>query len=77
MPDSILQALVERGLLEAYNSRPAYQRNDYLGWIQRARKPATQARRLEQMLQELDEGDKYMKMEYHPGHPQKRSHHAE
>jgi uncharacterized protein YdeI (YjbR/CyaY-like superfamily) len=67
MPDYIGQALVERGLVEAYRERPPYQQNDYLGWIDRAKREETRMRRLEQMLDELDAGDVYMKMEWRPG----------
>ncbi len=33
MPDDIRSAPLMHGLLEAYQQRPAYQQNDYLGWI--------------------------------------------
>ena len=55
---------MDRDLLEAYESRPWYQRNDYLGWISRAMKEETVQRRLGQMLDELERGDLYMKMPY-------------
>ncbi len=64
MPDFVREALVDRDLLEAYESRPWYQRNDYLGWISRAMKEETVQRRLGQMLDELERGDLYMKMPY-------------
>lgn len=64
MPDSVLSALKRSKLFEAYESRPPYQQNDYLGWITSAKQPATQQRRLDQMLDELRSGDKYMKMSY-------------
>jgi hypothetical protein len=34
-PDAnfVKEALEQRGLMDAYHSRPAYQQNDYLGWI--------------------------------------------
>ena len=48
--------------MAAYRARPPYQRNDYLGWIDRAKRPETKARRLQQMLDELEQGDVYMKM---------------
>ncbi len=51
--------------MEAFQARPPYQRNDYLGWIDRAKRPETRERRLSQMLDELDAGDRYMKMGYH------------
>ena len=64
MPPHVRDALHERGLMEAYESRPPYQRNDYLGWIDRAKRPATRSKRLDQMLEELAAGDRYMKMAY-------------
>lgn len=66
MPDFVRDALKEHGLMEAYRQRPAYQQNDYLGWINRAKQQATKDKRLAQMLAELQSGDKYMKMEYRP-----------
>ena len=67
MPPSVEQALQERGLIAAYQARPPYQRNDYLGWINRAKRPETKERRLHQMLSELERGDVYMKMAWRPG----------
>jgi uncharacterized protein YdeI (YjbR/CyaY-like superfamily) len=66
MPDFVLEALTERGLVAAYQQRPAYQQNDYVGWINRAKRFETKLKRLEQMLYELERGDLYMKMEYKP-----------
>ncbi|WP_343079851.1 YdeI/OmpD-associated family protein [Ostreiculturibacter nitratireducens] len=62
MPDDVARALVETGLLSAYDARPPYQRNDYLAWIARAKRPETRRKRLAQMLDELRAGDVYMKM---------------
>ena len=62
MPPGVERALVDAGLMESYQARPPYQRNDYLGWIDRAKRPETKARRLQQMLEELEQGDVYMKM---------------
>lgn len=62
MPDDVRRALVEHGVVAAYEARPAYQRNDYIGWITRAKRPETRAKRLTQMLEELAAGDRYMKM---------------
>ncbi len=64
MPPSIERALAERGLQAAYAGRPDYQRNDYLGWIARAKRPETQAKRLAQMLDELERGGVYMNMRW-------------
>lgn len=41
MPQDVEWALNERGLMRAYNARPAYQQNDYVGWITRARREET------------------------------------
>ena len=62
MPDFVREALEAHHLLEAYEARPPYQRNDYLGWIARAKREDTRQRRVAQMLNELRRGDLYMKM---------------
>ena len=64
MPAFIRQALLKGKLMEAYRSRPAYQQNDYIGWITRAKRQETQEKRLAQMLEELARGDQYMNMVY-------------
>ena len=64
MPDEVRQALEARALVDAYQARPPFQRNDYLGWITRARKPETRQKRLAQMLDELEDGDINMKMRW-------------
>ena len=66
MPAYIREALEARGLLDAYHARPAYQQNDYLGWIERARRPETKEKRLNQMLNELEKGGVYMRMKWQP-----------
>lgn len=66
MPEYIRRALEENGFLEAYHQRPPYQQNDYLGWINRAKRPETKQKRLEQMLDELQRGGVYMNMRYSP-----------
>jgi uncharacterized protein YdeI (YjbR/CyaY-like superfamily) len=64
MPAAIRAALSKRGVLAAYNARPAYQRNDYLVWIDAAHRDATKAKRTEQMLRELERGGVYMGMKH-------------
>jgi DNA transformation protein len=64
VPAFIRDALAAKKLTAAYDARPPYQRNDYIGWITRAKLPATQRKRLDQMLDELVKGDVYMKMAY-------------
>ena len=64
MPEYIRDALQERGLMPAYDARPAYQQNDYIGWIVRAKREETKQKRLKQMLDELEGGNKYMNMKW-------------
>ena len=64
MPDFVKSALDQRGLMDDYLARPAYQQNDYLSWIKRAKRPETKDKRLQQMLDELEQGGIYMKMDH-------------
>lgn len=66
MPDYIQKALTERKLMKAYQARPDYQQNDYLAWINRAKRDETRQKRLRQMLDELREGKLYMNMKWNP-----------
>lgn len=66
MPDFVRQALEAHQLIADYRARPAYQQNDYIGWITRAKRPETQLKRLQQMLYELETGGVYMKMDHPP-----------
>lgn len=66
MADFVNKALIERGLMKAYKERPAYQQNDYLGWINQARQQDTKEKRLRQMLDELEAGGVYMNMRHPP-----------
>jgi len=66
IPSYVKDALLSRGLMDAYQGRPPYQQNDYIGWITRAKQKETQEKRLNQMLEELEAGDRYMGMEYTP-----------
>ncbi|MBT8212349.1 MAG: YdeI/OmpD-associated family protein [Acidimicrobiia bacterium] len=62
MPDDVEIALDDAGVRDEYDQRPPYQRNDYIGWIGRAKRPETRQRRIDQMIDELKAGDSYMKM---------------
>jgi uncharacterized protein YdeI (YjbR/CyaY-like superfamily) len=64
MPDFVIKAIEERGLMNAFNERPAYQQNDYIGWINRAKRQETKLKRLQQMLDELSKGGVYMNMRH-------------
>lgn len=67
MPDDIRAVLESRSLTERYDARPAYQQNDYVGWIGRAKRPETRQKRIGQMLDELEAGGVYMKMKWSAG----------
>lgn len=64
MPELVREALEKEGLMSRFLKRPAYQQNDYLGWINRAVKDETKLKRLNQMIDELIDGGLYMKMHY-------------
>jgi uncharacterized protein YdeI (YjbR/CyaY-like superfamily) len=66
MPEWVRRALHERDLMSAFRARPPYQRNDYLGWIARAKREQTRTSRLNQMLDELNGGRLYMNMRRRP-----------
>lgn len=70
MPSCIKKALDMNDVMQDYMSRPAYQRNDYIGWIERAKRNETKQKRLKQMLNELNIGGIYMKMK-HPASAKK------
>ena len=64
MPEDIRDLLIQNQLVETYQARPPYQRNDYIGWINRAKKDETRHKRINQMIAELKQGDVYMKMQW-------------
>ncbi|MGZ5384107.1 MAG: YdeI/OmpD-associated family protein [Acidimicrobiia bacterium] len=66
MPDDVRAELQARGLIEAYDRRPFYQRNDYLAWIGRAKLLETRQKRIGRMLDELHRGGVYMGMDHPP-----------
>ncbi len=66
MPRFVRNALETESLMEKYRQRPPYQQNDYIGWITSAKREETKQKRLNQMLDELRKGDRYMKMKYKP-----------
>lgn len=67
MPDYVSRALDVESLRAQYDQRPWYQRNDYVAWIDRAKREETRQKRLKQMLDELRAGDVYMKMAWRRG----------
>ncbi|HEY9009459.1 MAG TPA: YdeI/OmpD-associated family protein [Devosia sp.] len=64
MPEFVREALEKSGLREKYDARPAYQRNDYLLWINKVKRESTKYKHLAQMLEELETGGVYMGMKW-------------
>ncbi|MGW9020842.1 YdeI/OmpD-associated family protein [Leucobacter chromiiresistens] len=66
MPADVENALRTSNTRSDYDARPAYQRNDYIGWISRAKSAETRSRRIAQMIDELSRGGVYMNMTHAP-----------
>jgi uncharacterized protein YdeI (YjbR/CyaY-like superfamily) len=66
MPANVRKALTGSKVMSKYKLRPPYQQNDYIGWIKRAKLPATKRRRVYQMIAELKKGNVYMNMKWKP-----------
>ena len=64
MPAFVKSALEAENLFDEYKKRPPYQQNDYIGWISRAKREETKQKRLQQMIDELQKGNVYMKMSW-------------
>ena len=64
MPTFVKSALESENLMNEYKQRPPYQQNDYIGWITRAKREEIKQKRLQQMLNELQKGNVYMKMRW-------------
>jgi uncharacterized protein YdeI (YjbR/CyaY-like superfamily) len=64
MPEFVKDSLIKNMVLEKYKQRPPYQRNDYLMWINNAKRDETKQKRLNQMITELKAGNKYMNMKW-------------
>lgn len=66
MPADVAAALTSAGVADDYAARPPYQRNDYIGWIGRAKSDETRGKRIAQMTAELKAGGVYMGMAHGP-----------
>lgn len=64
MPFDVRTILIEENLMGAYQKRPPYQQNDYIGWIIKAKMQETREKRIRQMIEELRNNNKYMGMDY-------------
>lgn len=62
IPEDVMAALKSENVLADFQARPAYQRNDYVGWITRAVRDTTRQKRITQMIDELRKGGIYMNM---------------
>lgn len=69
IPDDVEQALDSAGALDSYKLRPPYQQNDYMRWIEKAKRGETRLKRINQMIAELQSGDAYMGMAYNAKTP--------
>ena len=63
LPDDVADLLAQHLLRGDYDNRPAYQRNDYLARIARAKRPETR-QRVTQMQRELQQGGAHMGMRH-------------
>ncbi len=66
MPQDVAEALEAQALRAAYDARPPYQRNDWLIWINAAKRAETRSKRISEMLAELRAGEGYMGMAWRP-----------
>ncbi len=66
MSADVGEALESRGPTDKFWLRPAYQQNDYLGWLRRAKRAEARQKRLDQMLDELGRGNVYTNMKWNP-----------
>ncbi len=69
MPNDVAETLNSTGTMDAYKLRPPYQQNDYIGWIEKAKRGETRLKRINQMIAELQSGDAYMGMHYNAKMP--------
>jgi hypothetical protein len=69
MPGNVHAALVKRNLMDAYLTRPEYQKQDYLKWIAAAHGAPAKQKLLDQMLGELASGDAYKGAPWAPPAP--------
>ena len=59
LPGNVRGALAKKNLMDAFRARPDYQQNGYLKWIATAAGPAAKQQRLDQMLDELQQGGRF------------------
>ena len=64
MPDDVRERLLREGLMDAFQARPAYQQNNYLGWFTLSKREETRQKHIDQMIDELRDGHLYMGMRY-------------
>lgn len=60
VPRSVRAMMEVEGVWNAWQARPSSQRDQYLEWIAAAEEPEGNAERIDQMLEELHAGDRFM-----------------
>ncbi|MGI9317008.1 MAG: YdeI/OmpD-associated family protein [bacterium] len=60
LPKFVQEALQQHDLCSQFRIRPKHQQINYLRWINSAQRSKVKIKRLNQMLQELKCGDKYL-----------------
>lgn len=71
MPGNVRGALAKRKLLDTFRARPDYQQNDYLKWIASANGTVAKQKRLDQLLEELENGGLFKGEPWTPPEPVK------
>lgn len=56
LPAEYETVLKSRGVLDDYRKRPYYQQKGWIQWIELAKQPETKQKRIEKMIQEIEEG---------------------
>ena len=69
MPGFVKSALTSRSLIEAYDARPKFQRDEYMVWIHAAKLNDGKRKRLTQMLDELAAGNAFLGKPWAPPEP--------
>lgn len=64
LSERLLTIKDENELMDEDKKRPAYQQNDYTGWINNAKRQETKEKRVAQMIDELEASGTYMKMKH-------------
>lgn len=64
LPEDVRQALELSDLMGAFEARPDFQRDGYIGWIVESRREFMRRKRIGQLLEELEAGNSYLGKEW-------------